>query len=156
MRHIGEIPWFSLSAPFWGVPRTINIICDSALVYGYADELRTINAEVIEHVLSDRRESGLLPVSPVVEENECHNEACQDNGNVLSRLQGLEERVAELSSMLAGQVEDQHRRAEDYKDKLVHKLEGMLVEERRRSDDLLLKYGQIMDQLKMLQGTHSP
>ena len=102
---------------------------------------------VIEHVLRDRQESGLMPASLIVEENEFPNEACRNNGNVLSRLQRLEEGVAELSAMLSRQIEDHERKAEDYEDKLVHKLEGMLVEERKRSDELMLKYGQIKDKL---------
>jgi len=130
-----------------GIPRIINIVCDAALVYGYADELSIINSRVIEHVLRDRQESGLMSASLNVEENEFPNEACRNNGNVLSRLQRLEEGVAELSAMLSRQIEDHERKAEDYEDKLVYKLEGMLVEERKRSDELMLKYGQIKDKL---------
>ena len=130
-----------------GIPRTINIICDAALVYGYADELPTIDSQVIEHVLRDKQESGLFPVGSTVEENEFPSEAFPNNGDMLPRLQRLEERVARLSAILDGQVEDYERRAEDYKDRLVHKLEGMLVEERKRNDELMFKYGQIMDKL---------
>ena len=35
-----------------GIPRTINLICDSALVYGFADELSTIDTPVIETVIN--------------------------------------------------------------------------------------------------------
>ncbi len=42
-----------------GVPRLINILCDSSLVYGFADEQRHIGIDIVLHVVSDRRESGL-------------------------------------------------------------------------------------------------
>lgn len=37
-----------------GVPRVISSICDTALIYGYADELKTIGEDVIEKVIEDR------------------------------------------------------------------------------------------------------
>ncbi len=37
-----------------GVPRLINLICNTALVYGYAEEKRTIDLPLIEKVLQDK------------------------------------------------------------------------------------------------------
>jgi general secretion pathway protein A len=37
-----------------GIPRLINILCDSALVYGYADDVRVIGRELIETVAQAR------------------------------------------------------------------------------------------------------
>ena len=45
-----------------GIPRLINIVCDTALVYGFADQHSTIDADIIEQVLRDR--SGVLPLKP--------------------------------------------------------------------------------------------
>ena len=36
-----------------GIPRSINLICDSALLYGFADELNTIDKDVIQNLLKD-------------------------------------------------------------------------------------------------------
>ena len=41
-----------------GIPRLINILCDSALVYGFADEMETIDAEVLENVYDELRTLG--------------------------------------------------------------------------------------------------
>jgi len=41
-----------------GIPRFANIISDAALIYGYADELRTIGKGVIEEVMKDRGAAG--------------------------------------------------------------------------------------------------
>ena len=45
-----------------GIPRLINILCDTALIYGFADELKEINAKVIEEVIKDKRQGGLFKI----------------------------------------------------------------------------------------------
>jgi putative secretion ATPase (PEP-CTERM system associated) len=44
-----------------GVPRIINVICDAALVFGYAEERRDFNAATIEEVLGELEATGVLP-----------------------------------------------------------------------------------------------
>lgn len=44
-----------------GVPRLINLVCDTALVYGYAEGAEQIDARVLEHVLADKRR-GFAPI----------------------------------------------------------------------------------------------
>jgi len=46
-----------------GVPRLINQVCDTALVYGFAEQRNPIDPEIIELVLQDRGEGGLLPLA---------------------------------------------------------------------------------------------
>jgi type II secretory pathway predicted ATPase ExeA len=41
-----------------GVPRSINLLCDTALVYAYAQNRKTVNAEMIREVLRDKLRSG--------------------------------------------------------------------------------------------------
>jgi len=43
-----------------GIPRLINLYCDRALVYGYADGRPRIEAELMAEVIEDRRASGLI------------------------------------------------------------------------------------------------
>lgn len=45
-----------------GVPRLVNIVCDTALVYGFSDQRANIDSEVIEQVIQDRAAGGLLPL----------------------------------------------------------------------------------------------
>jgi general secretion pathway protein A len=44
-----------------GVPRIINVICDAALVFGYAEERRQIDRELIVEVLRELESTGVLP-----------------------------------------------------------------------------------------------
>lgn len=43
-----------------GVPRLINRICESSLVYGYANGSEQITAAIVNHVVLDQRKAGLL------------------------------------------------------------------------------------------------
>jgi putative secretion ATPase (PEP-CTERM system associated) len=44
-----------------GVPRIINVICDAALVFGYAEERRIFDAATIAEVLQELELTGVLP-----------------------------------------------------------------------------------------------
>jgi general secretion pathway protein A len=41
-----------------GIPRLINVLCDSALVYGFADELETIDTNILENVYEELKALG--------------------------------------------------------------------------------------------------
>lgn len=43
-----------------GIPRSVNILCDTALVYGYAEEARLIDVHIVDEVLRDRSQYGVL------------------------------------------------------------------------------------------------
>ena len=45
-----------------GVPRLINMICDTALVYAFGEQRRHIQADLVEQVIQDRSAGGLLPL----------------------------------------------------------------------------------------------
>jgi len=48
-----------------GIPRIINLLCDTALVYGYADQKPTIDVGVVNEMLLDKaRDGGWLFSSP--------------------------------------------------------------------------------------------
>ncbi len=46
-----------------GIPRLINVICDTALVYGYADQAKTISGDLLKAVIDDKRKGGILPLT---------------------------------------------------------------------------------------------
>jgi len=48
-----------------GVPRVINVICDAALVFGYAEERRQMDVALIRDVLVELEATGVLPRSGV-------------------------------------------------------------------------------------------
>lgn len=46
-----------------GVPRVINILCDTALVYGYSTGSKRIDGELMELVIEDKRTYGIFPMN---------------------------------------------------------------------------------------------
>jgi general secretion pathway protein A len=45
-----------------GIPRMINILCDTALVYGFANGLQTISSELVSDVIADKQQFSILPL----------------------------------------------------------------------------------------------
>jgi type II secretory pathway predicted ATPase ExeA len=45
-----------------GIPRLVNLVCDTALVYGFSDQQAIIAADLVEQVVTDRASGGLLPL----------------------------------------------------------------------------------------------
>lgn len=48
-----------------GVPRLVNLLCDTALVYGYGARRKRLDAALVEELVRDRLERGLLPSAPM-------------------------------------------------------------------------------------------
>jgi type II secretory pathway predicted ATPase ExeA len=44
-----------------GIPRTINIMCDTALVYGFAAEAKRITEQLVTDVIQNKAQFGVLP-----------------------------------------------------------------------------------------------
>ena len=87
-----------------GIPRIINVICDTALVYGYADGQKIIDKRIIENVIKERDESGIfsgLDVdSPLSAKTDLPDEKGFDTSN--SYLQMLETRINSLEVTIVG------------------------------------------------------
>ena len=45
-----------------GIPRTINIICDTALVYGFASDQKIISLPLVQEVIADKQQFSIFPV----------------------------------------------------------------------------------------------
>lgn len=45
-----------------GVPRLINLLCDTALVYGFAEQKAQIDEQIVNDVAADKQKGGIFPV----------------------------------------------------------------------------------------------
>ncbi len=45
-----------------GIPRLINTICDTALVYAYADQLKTVSRKLAAEVIIEKQKGGIFPI----------------------------------------------------------------------------------------------
>ena len=48
-----------------GIPRMINVLCDTALVYGFANDQRTISDRIVRDVIADKQQYSIFPVKRV-------------------------------------------------------------------------------------------
>ena len=46
-----------------GIPRTINILCDTGLVYGFAANTDEISADIVASVIENKSQYGVLPLT---------------------------------------------------------------------------------------------
>ena len=44
-----------------GVPRMINVLCDTALVYGFAGDSKVVGQEIIRQVIADKQQHSMFP-----------------------------------------------------------------------------------------------
>jgi len=52
-----------------GTPRLINVLCDTAMLYGYSMDAEIISTEIIQKVLDDKRHHGVFPLSSSIGAN---------------------------------------------------------------------------------------
>ncbi len=45
-----------------GIPRLINTLCDTALVYAYADQLKSVSRKLAAEVIVEKQKGGIFPV----------------------------------------------------------------------------------------------
>jgi general secretion pathway protein A len=50
-----------------GVPRMINVLCDTALVYGFAGDSRVVGQEIVRQVIADKQQHSMFPFKSLSE-----------------------------------------------------------------------------------------
>jgi general secretion pathway protein A len=76
-----------------GIPRLINMLCDSALVYGYADDVKVIGRDLVEAV-AQARSLGVQEDTPASFPDDAKAESVQGLEELQNRMRALEERLA--------------------------------------------------------------
>ena len=51
-----------IAAASGGIPRMINVLCDTALVYGFAGGKETIDQDVVRQVIADKQQYSMFPL----------------------------------------------------------------------------------------------
>jgi hypothetical protein len=143
----GRLQWPIERFIFWFVyPRSINLICDTALVYGFGYELETIDAPVIEQVVKDKGGMGINAGT--------ENKAGASSGSIeqeidktaMVRLQKLEDTIQFMQRQVDSMMdimEDLEVSSKTFKKDTDRKLERLLLLERKRNDKLLVAYSQL-------------
>lgn len=119
-----------------GVPRSINLICQAALVYGFADETESIGADLIRQITDDQIGVGIR--SEGAEEK--HEGASPSRKYAGGRARAaVAEEVENIRMECKGRIQQLEEDAKKGHQVLVAQLQNALEEERKRYDALSLK-----------------
>jgi general secretion pathway protein A len=139
-----------------GIPRTINILCDSALVYGFADELKIIDALLVEQVIHDRDGMGLGIVKKEEEAPSADSPtdfsalAGLTDGFAMTRLGALEQKVEKLQAMVEKQIAALEKKADESKEDLAQKMKDLYTQEKKKTEKLIFVYAKLKEQFQAL------
>jgi general secretion pathway protein A len=129
-----------------GIPRSINLLCDASLVYGFGYEQETIDTKVVEQVIEDKGGMGI--------NNETKKEKVfttlasihVDNEEVYSYLHRVDDMVQLVQRQvdyLFERTQDLEKKTEDVRKEIFDKLEHLFFQERKKSDELLVAHSQL-------------
>ena len=163
--HVAGCPTYatlfsdSANSTIWkashGIPRMINYICDMALVHGYADGMATIDENIIEAVLTSRRDSVLFnenkdqetTVSTPLSEPPPTSTTAPDITKLLHRISFLETMVNSLNTQLQEQLATRKVR-----DKLSLEIFTALQESLKTRQKIALRYQKTYRRYQKLHG----
>ncbi|MEM7099862.1 MAG: AAA family ATPase [Pseudomonadota bacterium] len=83
-----------------GVPRLINLLCDSALIYAYGEDLEQVPAKIVERVIEDKQASfapivAPAPPEPTKEKRSRATDASSESASKKHKKMSLIEKAAE-------------------------------------------------------------
>ncbi|QJB55323.1 XrtA/PEP-CTERM system-associated ATPase [Pseudodesulfovibrio sp. zrk46] len=136
-----------------GIPRAVNVLCNAAMVYGYADSLEMISKQVIEQVISDN--IGIDPHNTHGGVDFVTNEPALIDGAGGSvnneRIAHLESMVAKLTAQVNWQSGQIDGSISEGHEKMIKSLADLLEKERVRSERYFGRCVALFHKNKMLQ-----
>jgi general secretion pathway protein A len=135
-----------------GIPRTINLLCDSALVYGFAEEAAKIDTQTLKLVIKelgfmglyDKTNLEILPEPSVADKIE-------GNG-LMRRLEMLEDQIQKIQLQVNSQNKKVKQTLYILTDKLIDRLKVYLQNERKRVNKLVEENTRLKNHLMLLKG----
>jgi general secretion pathway protein A len=116
-----------------GVPRTINLLCDSALVYGFADEMLQIDTRIVEIVINELGIIGLYDSSTYERQVQVRRAEQAIDGGLDQRLEKIEAGLDGLRLQVKSQNAEIKRQTRGYQKALVGKAKKLIKNERERN-----------------------
>ena len=132
-----------------GIPRSINLLCDAALLYAFADELQTISCEIIDQVVADKGGIGIR--LPGTDQNDNMPESQEINisegeiRHILPRIIQTEQRVEKLAMQVQWQIQELEQQSASFKDDLIRTLKEQIEQERAKSNATIMQYAKVKE-----------
>jgi general secretion pathway protein A len=120
-----------------GIPQSINLLCNAALVYGFADGAKTIGKEIIRQIKEDKIGIGLrLDAAACAPETEGKGRV-ETSNDLQTRVEKLENELKDLNVLVQLYLKQLEDRSRESTDMLVKRLNTLLKEERERNEKLV-------------------
>ena len=135
-----------------GIPRTINLLCDAALVYGYADELQEIGTDTLAQVIEDKGGMGVFTRAGSAGKQEPGPAPGERNREteLMERVQRIETEFSQLKMLYRSCLKEMETRAEACRDLMMEDLKQALARERKKNEKLAFEYGKIRERYAQL------
>ena len=139
-----------------GIPRSINILCDSALLYGFAEEVETVDADIVKSVLSDlnlqsfpQKETLEEPIRPEEQPAAVVQQAeISPTGN--PGISNRDDLIKKVFVVIKKQLDKIDVKIDLLRDEVLKKVNGSLTDERKRYEELLIEHTKIKSELERI------
>lgn len=130
-----------------GIPRAINLICQAALVYGFAEEAPRVSQDIIRQIQADNLGVGPAAAGPTEAAAEPAAEAAGGGNGLASRLERLESELRQLRHLVA---EPAARGVPGLGKEQFQQLVELIKQERREKENLLRQVTRLQELNKVL------
>ncbi len=86
-----------------GNPREVNLLCDTSLTYGFAEDAIAIDQAVIAEVVNDRKESGMVIKSGAAQKR---NNSAENGESISGRIAQMENTVKRLQHVVVRHLKE--------------------------------------------------
>ena len=131
-----------------GIPRSINILCDMALVCGFVDEVSIIDVPIMEQVIQERIRMGLSEEAPA---QNTPVDISLEEGATMYNPENIETRLNKLKMDLGWRMDELEKTAVGYKDDLIGQLNQLYLNERQKNEKLLSENSLLDEMYALLQ-----
>ncbi len=148
-----------------GIPRIINLLCDSCLVYGFADEIGKIGKYIVQQVIDDKegigimadrvRENPSVQFNPLNEHDEKNKQSspplAECGKDLIKDIQRIEGKVRELEISAGENKTVLEQKIDQVQNKILGKIVRLFLAERKQNARLILEYGSLTEKYRTLE-----
>ena len=135
-----------------GIPRSINILCDSALLYGFAEEVETVDADIVNSVIGDLNLQTFIQKEPRVEQTRSEEPpvAAIPRASKTATETRKESKPDDLLKKVLLVIKKQLDKIDILRDDVLKKANGTLIVEKKRYEEQLVEHAKIKEELYRL------
>lgn len=136
-----------------GIPRTINLLCDASLVYGFADEKKFIDTDILNQVIENQGGIGVFikdNIKKTLPNGQDAEELKTMNQDLIRRVTDLEASLSNLKENYNKHVGEIESRAEFCRDEMINQIKETLNLERQNNKQLSYEYGKLKERYRLL------